>query len=604
MQKLKDNFLSIKWAFKLARRINIRVYLWWSSISILLAVLPAVSLHFNREALAVLSGFVATGQGSFGDVLPSIVALGVILTAIGLSNRVNGDFLNMQMHDTYYFGFLEFYMDTVQDVELKTLMDKRYLDEHYSALGRGGSLSDFMSNSCVLLAKSIGAASLLVVAAQVSLVIFLAAAGYIAAIMLLNYVMVDKLRWNHLEYDEARRLAAYYENSSMQPGVAKEMRIYDTSKETVDKWADAYKEVEDFIYHHSRFYPASTAISRIGFYLFIVGMMAYGIFQVAAGSMTVDVFLMVFALGVSISEMIGSISNSFVRADNAMYFLNIQRKFTGAVPRAAQDWRDGFEPADHENIFQAKNLCFSYDDEKQVLHDLTFSIKKGETVALVGLNGSGKSTLVKLLIGLFSPTKGDLRFYGKEYDDKTRGGVIKRVGMFFQDFHIFHATFRENVGFGDLKNLNDEAQIMKAIEKGDAKKILDNLSNGLEQWLTKHVKSDGIWLSGGESQRVAVSRTHMSDKDVLIFDEPASALDPVAEMNQFQAIREKIQGRTAILISHRVGFARLADRIIVLQDGRLAEDGTHETLMQKDGIYANFFNTQAEWYQKGGEAVE
>lgn len=602
MKKIKNNLLSIAWAFKLAKGINIRIYLWWCFISIALAILPAVALHFNREALYVISNFISSGYGSFDDVVPSIVALGVILTAIGLSNRINKDFLNMQMHDVYYFGFLEFYMDTVQDIELKTLMDKKYQDEHFSALGRGGSLSDFMSNSCVLLAKFIGAASLLIVAAQVSIVIFLAAVMYIIVIMVLNFVMVGKMRWNHLEYDASRRLSAYYQNSVMSPGVAKELRVYDTATETMEKWDESYKTVEDFIKHHERLTPVFSVLARGGFYIFSVAMMIYGINQVAIGGMTVDVFLMIYAMGISISEVTGSLTDSFISADNALYFLNIQRNFTNAVPKASKDWREGFEPASEEIIFEAKNMCFSYNDEKEVLHDLTFSIKKGETVALVGLNGSGKSTLVKLLIGLFSPTKGDLRFYGKEYDDKTRGGVIKKIGMFFQDFHIFHATFRENVGFGNLKNLTDEAAIMKAIEKGNAVKILEKLKDGLEQWLNKSVKSEGALLSGGENQRIAVSRTHMSDKDVLIFDEPASALDPVAEMNQFQAIREKIQGATAILISHRVGFARLADRIIVLDDGYLKEDGTHDQLMAKNGLYANFFNTQAEWYQKGGEA--
>ncbi len=111
-------------------------------------------------------------------------------------------------------------------------------------------------------------------------------------------------------------------------------------------------------------------------------------------------------------------------------------------------------------------------------------------------------------------------------------------------------------------------------------------------------------LSGGEKQRVAVSRAHMSDKEILIFDEPAAALDPIAEMRQFQAIREKIKGRTAILISHRVGFARLADRILVLSEGRLAEAGTHEELMEKGGLYAGFFREQAQWYETQGKERE
>ena len=596
MQKLNENIASIIWAFKLAMNINAKVFIVWGTISIILSVLPAVALHFNRETVAILSNFISSGVGSFDDVVPAIIALGVVLTAIGLSRRVNADFLNMQLHDVYYFGFLDFYMTTVQDIELKTLMDKKYLDDHYSALGRGGSLSDFMSASLVLISKSVGAVALLVVAAQVSFVIFISAIVYIAASMVFNFAMVDKLRWNHLEYNEARRLSGYYQSSAMSPGVAKEMRVYNIADEHVAKWRKAYERVEEFDRHHGKMNPIFSAVTSAGFYVFIAVLMGYSIFAVANGYMTVDVFLMLYAMGQNISELTGSLSNSFISADNGLFFLNIQRKFTNAVPRVPKEKKEGFIPADENTVFAATNLCFSYDGEKDVLNNLTFTIKKGETVALVGLNGSGKSTLVKLLIGLFSPTKGSLRFLGNEYDDKTRGGIVKKVGMFFQDFHIFHATFKENIAFGDLKSIDDDEKIKRAMEKGDSVSVLKNLEKGMEQWLGKYAKTDGVWLSGGENQRVAVSRTHMSDKDVLIFDEPASALDPIAEMKQFNNIREKITGRTAILISHRVGFARLADRIMVLNNGQLVEDGTHEALMNKNGIYANFFNEQAQWY--------
>ena len=168
--------------------------------------------------------------------------------------------------------------------------------------------------------------------------------------------------------------------------------------------------------------------------------------------------------------------------------------------------------------------------------------------------------------------------------------------MFFQDFALFHASLRENVGYGDLKNIENREKITEALRKGGGMKLLERLPEGMETWLLKKVKKGSVNLSGGEQQKVAVSRAHMSDKDVLIFDEPASALDPIAEMEQFSAIQEKIQGRTVILISHRVGFARLADRIFVMDQGKLAEVGTHEELMEKQGIYLEFFQSQAEWY--------
>ncbi len=602
MNKLREIIKTIIWSLRLALRINAKLFLLWSTLSVALAMLPAISLSFNRKSVSILSEFLKTGNGTFSDVVPAIITLGIVMTAVGLSKRINGNFLYFVMYDAYYFGLEEYLMDTVNRIELKTLMDKKIRDDHYACIGRCGSLSDFMSSGCLLLSKLAGAISLLVVAASISWVIFGISSAYIIAILILNFIMADKVRWDSRPYQAATRLSNYYQESAMAPGVAKELRVYDLADETVEKWDKAYEEADSIDRHFVRMRQLVTFFSSIGFYIFIILILGYCIYRVADGEMSVDVFLMLYAMGQSISEVVQIISSSFQEVDRGLYFLDIQRRFVQSVPQTEEDSGEGFMPVDEENAFSAENVCFSYDDKTEVLHDLTFNIKKGETIALVGLNGSGKTTLVKLLIGLFSSTKGKLKFYGNEYNSKTRGAVIRRVGMFFQDFHIFHATLRENVGFGDVKQLSDIDRIKLAMKKGGADYLEKKLPEGLNSWLMRAVKRDGTLLSGGEKQRIAVSRAHMSDKEVLIFDEPAAALDPIAEMKQFYAIKEKIEGRTAILISHRVGFARLADRIIVLNKGRLAESGTHEELIASGGIYAGLYHEQALWYQrKDGE---
>ena len=319
--------------------------------------------------------------------------------------------------------------------------------------------------------------------------------------------------------------------------------------------------------------------------------------------MGADVFLTIYTMCQSIATSLSGVAGGFLSMDYNLFSLERQRSFLSRVPKTDIKG-DEAKLSSHDNnavVFEARNLSFGYEDNVQVLNEINFKIKKGEVIALVGLNGSGKSTLVKLLLQLYEPTKGAMYFYGKPFSEYRRGYINSQIGAFFQKIYLFHVKLSENIGFGDVKNVNDEKRIRQALKKGGAEKIAEKLPKGLENMIGREVDTEGAVLSGGEKQKVAAARAHMSDKQIMIFDEPAAALDPIAELEQFMAIKEKVNGRTAILISHRVGFARLADRIIVLDNGCITESGSHEQLMLKNGIYANFFNQQAKWYDTAAE---
>lgn len=251
-------------------------------------------------------------------------------------------------------------------------------------------------------------------------------------------------------------------------------------------------------------------------------------------------------------------------------------------------------------VFSVRGLTFSYDGVRQTLRGVDLDIRKGEVVALVGENGSGKTTLVKVLMGVFKPDDGVVLFRGAPMASCTADELSASIGAFFQDFYLFHHTLAENVAYGDVRNIGDEGRVRHALALGGAERIAADMPDGLSTLIGRRIERAGVELSGGQKQLVAASRAYMGDKDVLIFDEPASMLDPLAEIEQFRTIRNRVEGKTGILISHRVGFARLADRIVMMEAGRVAEQGTHDELMAKNGLYAAFFREQARWYESGG----
>ncbi len=226
---------------------------------------------------------------------------------------------------------------------------------------------------------------------------------------------------------------------------------------------------------------------------------------------------------------------------------------------------------------------------------MSVEIRPGETIALVGRNGAGKSTFVKLLCRLYDPQAGRILLDGVDIRDLDPADLWAGIGGMFQDYVTYQATAGENIGIGEVSRIEDRDAIAHSAEQAGADELIGSLPRGYDTALGKWF-DQGAQLSGGQWQKVALARSFMRDAPVLVLDEPTSALDAHAEHELFARIRALAAGRTAVFISHRFSTVRKADRILLFEDGRLAEQGTHQELMRLDGEYAEMFALQASAY--------
>lgn len=251
-----------------------------------------------------------------------------------------------------------------------------------------------------------------------------------------------------------------------------------------------------------------------------------------------------------------------------------------------------------------KDVWFRYPGtEKDILKGLTFKINNGEKASIVGENGEGKSTMIKLLLGLFTPDRGEILVGGKRLDDYPLSVRTKIFGAVFQDFHKYSITVKENIGIGNIDEINDDDKVKVAAKKGKADEFAEKYEHQYDTLLGRDFDG-GVDISGGQWQRIAISRAFMGNKPILLLDEPTSQLDPMAEANLYKEFSDMVENKTAVFITHRLGSTMITDRIFVINDGRIAETGSHAELMSEDGIYSRMFNAQKQWYKKETEAIQ
>ncbi len=332
--------------------------------------------------------------------------------------------------------------------------------------------------------------------------------------------------------------------------------------------------------------------------------------QVVRGTLTIGHFAAYLAATERFREAISLAGSSLMRVDADLRYL------ADLIDYLEIDEARDVEPTDNpgSNVSEPRSLgtlpsrdtsaitfsgvSFAYPGtDTLALDNLDLVISPGERVALVGRNGAGKTTLAKVILGLYRPTAGSLHLNGADVEDVEPTEWRKAVAAVFQDYFRFELSARDNISFGDLRRAGDEASVVSAAIKSNAHEFIADLPSQYETILGRAFDENGQDISAGQWQRLASARGYFRDASVIVLDEPTAALDPKAEVEVYRRFQDMSEGKSVLLISHRLGSARLADRIVFIDKGRITEEGTHDQLMASGGQYAHMYTVQSAWYK-------
>ncbi|NKB67595.1 MAG: ATP-binding cassette domain-containing protein [Candidatus Latescibacteria bacterium] len=587
------------------------------------ALLIWVTQHLIDTAIA------AAGQGptGFAELVPWLVALGLVLL---LTNEVLWkirDTLHMRLQQQLEYTLGRRFLAKASRLPLVFFEVSDFYDQLQRARDPGRKLDRFFFAAMHAFQAAVQALTVAAMFAPVSPWLSLA----------LLAVLVPQIR---LEIEQSRmfmgftygqteelRRADYVDRVLTGRDQQKEMRVFGLHQMLGRRWRDLRQILRRQQWDQRRqqaWGGLPTSGLRVGVSATVAVVLAYFLGDrlltpgrfVALFRGVDDMVRTGFSLGYSAREL----QNQATEIGYVRQFLNLPEESDAWMqrpPQKAAQPRDQLFPQPLRQGFALDQIRFSYpaagdEEPRPVLQGVSFNLVPGERVALVGENGAGKSTLAKILLGLYEPSGGQVQVDGIDYSRIDRQSMAQGVSAAFQDFYNFELTAGQSIGVGALGTnrggagndadlwpadlVPDPAIVAEAARRAGADEVVARLPQGYQSPVG-HILDNGQGLSGGEWQRLAVARAYTRPAALIILDEPTAALDPMAEAEVYRQFSTLLKGRTALLISHRLGSARMADRILVLQEGRIVEQGNHAQLLKRAGVYAGMWEEQASWYR-------
>ena len=575
----------------------------WTVASLALLVvqgaLPLVSLYLMKLTVdAVTTALEAPDKGAaFGQVALLIgVTGGVALVSAlarsvaGLVSEAQGQVVTDQMSDILHAKSIEVDLEYYESAQYYDKLHRAQREAPFRPIRIVNGLVQVAQNGISLLAMAgllfsfhWGIAAVLFVAAIPGLFVRLRYAG-------------QKYRWQR-QRTPAERQSWYFHWMLTGDRHAKEIRLFDLGSLFRRRFRDLRQQLRRERLEITTRRSIAELVAQTSATLAVFGSYAFIAYRTVQGAITLGDLVMYYQAFQRGQGFLQRVLSGLAGLYEDNLFLSNLYEFLDLKPKVVEPRHPQPVPQPMQTGIAFDHVSFQYPTgTREVLEDISLHIRPGEVVALVGENGSGKTTLIKLLCRLYDPASGTITLDGVDLRQLETTALRRKISVIFQDYAQYHLTARENIWFGNVAMPPDEEQIAEAARHAGADDVITGLPQGYETILGKWFE-DGEELSVGEWQKVALARAFLRDAQIIVLDEPTSSLDAKAEYEVFRKFRQLAACRTAILISHRFSTVRMADRIFVLEGGRIIESGAHDELVRLGGTYARLFETQAQHYR-------
>ncbi len=575
----------------------------WTMARVLLLVvqgiLPLLSLYLMKLVVdAVNTGIVASNKGAaFNHVVILIGLAGAVTLFSNLCDFLAGlvNEIQSQLVTDYMYGLL--HAKSIE-IDLEYYENSQYYDTFHRAQSEASSRPNSVLNKLVQIGQnsvSVVAIAGLLVSLHWAIVAVVIVAVIPNILVRLQYAGV-MYKWQR-QKTMAERRANYFHWMLTMDWHAKEIRLFELGT----LFARRFRQLRHQLHREKLKITTQNSVrqlvSQITSTLAVFGVYGFIAYQTVQGAITLGGLVMYHQAFQRIQSAFQGILGDLAGLYSDNLFLSNLYEFLDLKPKIADPPHPEPVPRPMQIGIAFNQVSFRYaTSTRQALEDITLTIRPGEVVALVGENGSGKTTLIKLLCRLYDPTEGCITLDGIDLRQFKLTDLRREISVIFQDYTKYHLTAQENIWFGNIDSPPEPEEIAVAARRAGADEVIDSLPQGYETVLGNWFEK-GEELSIGQWQKIALARAFLRDSQLIVSDEPTSALDPKAEYEVFQRFRLLLKDQAAILISHRLSTVRMADRIYVLEKGRIVEGGTHEELMRLGGTYAHLFAMQAQNYR-------